>query len=73
MYVTPRFPFDPLMLTCLGFLVFGFGVLLMIEAGRASARGAPASMCERDGRIGVKSCLLGIVLLIAAAVWAVLK
>lgn len=72
MYVDPPL-ITPYALAWLGFFGIGIGALLMIEAGRASARGAPSPRVEREGRLGARLCIGGIALLVVSGGWAVLR
>ena len=72
MYVDPPL-ITPYALAWLGVFGIGVGLLLMIEAGRASARGASLTRVEREGRLGARMCLGGFVLLVVSGAWSILK
>lgn len=72
MYLDPA-PISPFAVTWLGFFAIGIGILLMVEAARASARGAPQSRVEREGSMGAWAILAGIALVVIGGALAVLS
>jgi hypothetical protein len=73
MYLAPHSFLTPLGLFGLGFAAVALGVVLMLEAGRASANGASPATVERTGSIGAWTVLTGIATLAIAALWAALS
>lgn len=72
MYETPAL-LTSYTLAWAGFFALGAGVLLMLEAGRASMRGAPLSRVQREGSMGAWACVGGVVLLVVAGIGRVLS
>lgn len=71
MYVDPPL-ITPFVVAWIGFFGIGAGILLMRDAGQSAARGAHFTRVEREGRLGARICLGGIVLLVVSGAWAVL-
>lgn len=73
MYVEQPSFISPFSMASVGFALIAIGAVLMIEAGRASVRGASPARIERDGSAAAWSILIGIGLLVVAGFWAVLS